>query len=121
MSRKVKSIKVNNDSIEINYDNGDFLIASVAMEIIAQNLESLVNTENFDINSLENLHLIDQNKGDLFTIKKFKEMIDDNSIMFDDGHGYFATNTHYNQHLEVFEHGFDEVPKHYTHILWFNK
>lgn len=54
--------------------------------------------------------------GDLFTIKYFKSMVKDGSIMDDDGCGYYATETHMSR-----VNCFSQRPSWATHVVWFNK
>ena len=58
------------------------------------------------------------NYADLLTIDEFMEMVEDGSIIEDDGGGYFSNGDRMNRSLDAFE---SDVPDDATHVAWFNK
>ena len=73
--------------------------------------------------------------GDLFTMKEFKEMSKDASLIDYDGHGYYATETAQTDIVIRPSHTYDSMmecckieyeahkhlTKHFTHVKWYNR
>lgn len=58
--------------------------------------------------------------GDLFTVKEFKEMMDDGTF-YNDGYGHPVKNEKMDLSIEICPPGTTEWPEDATHIMWFNK
>lgn len=85
----------------------------------------IYNFKDFNENSLskwanENSIYKDEipNYGEILTIDEFVGMVDDGSIIEDDGIGYFSNGHKMTRELDVFE---SDIPEDATHVAWFNK
>jgi hypothetical protein len=68
--------------------------------------------------------------GDVYTIDEFQEMVDDGSVMDNDGHAHWSTLTHEYRTKNIYDFS-DFVrpsafnpsvaPEDATHVIWFNK
>lgn len=58
------------------------------------------------------------NYGENLTIEEFMSMVEDCSIMEDDGIGYFSNGEKMNRKLDAFD---SDIPEDATHVIWFNK
>lgn len=56
--------------------------------------------------------------GDLFNLDEWAEFVRCGAVTYDDGSGYWATATEYDEFADVF---FQAKPTWATHVLWFNK
>lgn len=60
--------------------------------------------------------------GDLIPLQEWVESVGINAFTPDDGHGYWANETHHKVHHQRYDvFNLKDIPKNATHVLWFNK